>query len=259
MKTILSVLAICTVICLASSCSKNDNHGLQNPVSACDTPSVYNPFTSSSGANVEWHKVTGAVSYTLQYRLAGSNVWDSVSVPQPQDSVIIYPLSGLGSNTNYQWRVRTICASGGSTYTSIYYFTTANYIYATYQGVAHTFFYTSELYDYNYGVGNANNYTVLRGFTDSTGADNITLFQLGIGSSTASFACDPSQVNNVLTLVIGSNSYTNTINSSGSETRTIVNSKSCTMTFNATVYNTQNPSDSIVITNGSYSGACLIQ
>ena len=249
MRALSFTLLFFIAVCLISSCSKsNTNHGSPGPGSGCDTPIVEYVFVSSNMATLPWQPMSGIISWKIEYGKVGTNVWDTSLVPGA-DTLVFLPLD---SNTTYQWRIQSICASGSSPFTVWHTFKTTSPMYTTYRGAVHVFNGTLEL------IGSSqSNYTFLQGNPQDT--TSITLFQVGIGSATASFACDPTQVNNILTLTIGASRYQNTTYSSGSEVRTIINSNTCIVTFNCTVYNEINPSDSIVITNGSYSGACFIQ
>lgn len=67
-------------------------------------------------ATLQWSPVSGAMSYTLQYKPSSSSTWTTVLVGLNTT----YNLTGLTSNTQYQWQVKTDC----SNYTAPVSFTT---------------------------------------------------------------------------------------------------------------------------------------
>ena len=93
------------------------------------SPQVCNPpsgLTASSitstGATVNWTAVTGAVSYTVDYKANTSSTWINAATATTATSVAI---SGLTASTLYDWRVLTNCSSGSSTYSTSQFTTTA--------------------------------------------------------------------------------------------------------------------------------------
>jgi len=86
----------------------------------CSTPSGLNATSiTTSSANLSWTAVTGATSYTIQYRIIGSSTWTTTTSGTNSTS-----LPGLAAATNYEFEVQTICASGSSSFSSSYNFTT---------------------------------------------------------------------------------------------------------------------------------------
>ncbi|MEP2770520.1 MAG: fibronectin type III domain-containing protein [Fulvivirga sp.] len=86
--------------------------------STCDAPT--NPSSNSTGSgstinevDLSWDAMAGAVYYNLAYRAqgAGSFTYKTVSTNS-------HTLSGLPASTNYEWKVRTICASDWSVVSS---------------------------------------------------------------------------------------------------------------------------------------------
>lgn len=71
-------------------------------------------------ATVAWTAVSGAVSYNVEYKLSTTSTWHSAAIGSTELSVMI---GGLAPNTTYDWRVRTNCTSGASSY-SVTQFTT---------------------------------------------------------------------------------------------------------------------------------------
>ena len=86
----------------------------------CGTPSGLNASgITTSGATLGWSAVSGATSYNLQHKLGSSSTWTTVSV-----ATTSYALSGLASNTIYNYQVQAVCNSGSSAYSAASSFTT---------------------------------------------------------------------------------------------------------------------------------------
>ncbi len=70
-----------------------------------ETPTVSD--TTHESAVITWPAADSATSYTLQYRVASTTVWTTISnVTSP------YTLTNLSDNTSYVVRVRAICPNG---------------------------------------------------------------------------------------------------------------------------------------------------
>lgn len=74
---------------------------------------------TTTTATLTWDTVPGAVSYVVQYRVAGSGSW----IPGTS-SINSYNAVGLTPGTNYEWQVQTVCSGGSSIYTVSSFFTT---------------------------------------------------------------------------------------------------------------------------------------
>ena len=86
----------------------------------CSAPtSLTNAGIGSTTATVSWAAVTGATSYTLQYKKSTSSTWTSIST-----TTTTYNLTGLANSTTYNWQVRTNCTNVSSAYTAGTNFTT---------------------------------------------------------------------------------------------------------------------------------------
>jgi len=70
---------------------------------------------TTSSATISWVAVSGAASYSVDYKTNASATWINAATATTSTSV---NLSGLTAATLYDWRVRTNCASGSSSYTS---------------------------------------------------------------------------------------------------------------------------------------------
>ena len=80
----------------------------------CGTPTGLNASSiTSSSATLNWSTVNGAVSYNVQYRVVGNSNW----VPS-STSTSVLPIFGLTANTNYEFKVQTICSSGSSSFSA---------------------------------------------------------------------------------------------------------------------------------------------
>lgn len=89
-------------------------------VTGCAVPSgLTTSNITTSSVTISWGAVSGAVSYTVQWRVAGTSTWSSGSTTSVTNT-----LSGLSAGTAYEWRVSTVCASSSSEYSSVATFTT---------------------------------------------------------------------------------------------------------------------------------------
>jgi len=96
----------------------------------CNAPSgLTSSAVTSTGATVSWTAVSGASSYDVDYKPNSSSTWTNAVTGTTSTSA---NLSGLTSATLYDWRVRTTCPSGNSTYT------TAQFTTLTVSGCANT-------------------------------------------------------------------------------------------------------------------------
>lgn len=81
----------------------------------CGTPGGLSASgISSSSATVSWAAVSGAVSYTVEYKPSTSSTWTVFG----NVTTTAANLSGLTASTTYDWRVKTNCSSDGSGYAS---------------------------------------------------------------------------------------------------------------------------------------------
>lgn len=76
---------------------------------------------TSSSADLSWNTASGAVKYSLQYKVQGAGSWTTVSNLGTNS----YQLTGLSDTTRYEFQVRSQCNGGvNSSYSSSAYFTT---------------------------------------------------------------------------------------------------------------------------------------
>jgi hypothetical protein len=74
---------------------------------------------NSKNASLTWNAVSGATSYVLQYRKAGTTTWKSRTVAAPT-----VQLKNLSPGVTYEVQVATTCANGTSDFSPIITFTT---------------------------------------------------------------------------------------------------------------------------------------
>ncbi len=88
----------------------------------CDAPTTSSATVqSATSATVSWPAAAQATSYLVQYRASGTTAWTNNTTAQTQVS-----LTNLSAATTYQYRIRTVCSSGNSTFTAISAFTTSS-------------------------------------------------------------------------------------------------------------------------------------
>lgn len=76
------------------------------------TPFINSIAISASSATVRWPRLANAQSYQVQYRLANSSEYMTVTVEQTASLIQTATLAGLSSSTGYAVRVRALCADG---------------------------------------------------------------------------------------------------------------------------------------------------
>lgn len=90
--------------------------------SLCETPTSLK-VTSITGKNavLGWTAMVNALSYNIRYRKVGTTKW--ISTTSISNSK---PISGLKSNTTYEFQVQTVCTSGSSSFSSSMIFKATN-------------------------------------------------------------------------------------------------------------------------------------
>jgi bacillolysin len=87
----------------------------------CNTPTgLLTQQVSPSNAKLTWSAVSGALSYNLQYKTSAATTWTTVTGITSNT----HTLNSLVSNTIYNYKVQTVCASGSGAYSSAASFTT---------------------------------------------------------------------------------------------------------------------------------------
>ena len=88
----------------------------------CNAPASQSAGTvTSNSAAISWSAVSGAASYTLQYKTSAATTWNMASATITGTS---YTLTGLAASTTYDYRVATNCSGSTSAYTTASSFTT---------------------------------------------------------------------------------------------------------------------------------------
>jgi len=90
---------------------------------AADCPRPNPPVVNQLGnqkITIEWNSVSVALGYIFQIRLKGMDNW-LITFPTTRNKLRI-----SGPSTTYEYRVKTVCATGESTYTDIFEFTIQN-------------------------------------------------------------------------------------------------------------------------------------
>lgn len=94
--------------------------GIPVPV-LCGVPaSLASSAITTTGAVVSWGAVSGATSYTLQYKLSTATTWTTVSGL----TSTTYNLTGLASLATYNYQVNATCPAGTGNYSAASSFTT---------------------------------------------------------------------------------------------------------------------------------------
>ncbi len=86
----------------------------------CDMPPGITSDATANSATVSWTAVSGATSYTLQWKPSLTATWMTVAGITETDHVV----DGLLAAVTYSYRVRTECAGGSSAYSPVQDFTT---------------------------------------------------------------------------------------------------------------------------------------
>ena len=75
---------------------------------------------TQTSATISWPAVAGAVSYDVDYKITGTG-WTNLATAT---TAVSFNLTGLVPSSNYEWKVRTNCSSGSSSYRLAYFNTT---------------------------------------------------------------------------------------------------------------------------------------
>ena len=89
----------------------------------CDAPTGLTASSiTQTTATVSWNAVSGATSYDVDYKPTSSGTWTNAAT---DTTAISIDLTSLTAGTTYDWRVRTNCSSGASSYVSAQFTTSA--------------------------------------------------------------------------------------------------------------------------------------
>jgi hypothetical protein len=119
--------------------------------SGCGTPvSLASSSITTTSAAVSWGTVSGANNYDVDYKADASSTWINAATAT---TALTVNLSSLTSSTLYDWRVRSNCSSGSSTYaTSQFTTATSSSCNSTYDGTTHNSFATAVAIPFNTNV-----------------------------------------------------------------------------------------------------------
>jgi len=100
--------------CLLTACNPPP------PPSPCNNPTglTISEITSTT-AKASWQPVSGIINYAIEYKANSSSTWN-----QANTTALNYIFQGLAASTIYNVRIKSICATSQSNYSSIVNFTT---------------------------------------------------------------------------------------------------------------------------------------
>ncbi len=108
------------VNCANASTSTSVSTSFTTPtVVECARPSISSIALTSNTATIRWGRIPGATSYVLQYRVEPGLDFINVNVPQTDNNVVAYTLSGLNASTLYAVRVIAVCGEGNESAPSV--------------------------------------------------------------------------------------------------------------------------------------------
>jgi plastocyanin len=157
-------LLMCGMFFFFSACSDDDN-----PTPTCSTPTGLASTPADNSAAVSWTTVSGASSYTVEYKLSTASSYTPISPAPTTNSASI---TGLAASSTYDWRVRANCATGGSSANATGQFTTltplcnaptglsSSAITSTEATISWTAVTGAATYDVEYKLSTAGTYTV---------------------------------------------------------------------------------------------------
>lgn len=90
---------------------------------SCNAPSGLSATSiTQTSATLNWGAVSGAVTYTVDWKKTSDASWTTVT----GITGTTYNLNGLVAGTQYDFRVKTVCADGSSSYSATSQFTTTS-------------------------------------------------------------------------------------------------------------------------------------
>ena len=89
----------------------NTNFTISQPALCGDVTGLNTSSITDNSARISWRKVNSVLSYALQYKLNSDTGWTTFNNTQTQTDTTAV-LTGLISNTSYNWRVRSTCTEG---------------------------------------------------------------------------------------------------------------------------------------------------
>ncbi len=112
---------------------------------------------TASGATLNWSAASGAVNYTVEYKLSSASTW---IVAASATTALSVNLTGLAASSVYDWRVKTNCSSATSGYAQSQFTTTSATACNTPTGLSTTAITTTSATANWVAVSGALNYTV---------------------------------------------------------------------------------------------------
>ena len=101
--------------CLVASFRSTTDGGGGGGTQSCDAPSGLSTLNlTSTSATASWNAVTGASSYEVDYRATSWSYWINIASGLTSTS---WGLAAMTPGISYEWRVRTNCSFGTSSYT----------------------------------------------------------------------------------------------------------------------------------------------
>lgn len=89
----------------------------------CNAPTgLTSSSITASTATVSWSAVSGASNYTVEYKLNSASTWTTAAASTTSLSI---NLTGLTANSLYDWRVRSNCSGGSSSFAQAQFTTAA--------------------------------------------------------------------------------------------------------------------------------------
>ena len=96
------------------------NGTVTSSAGGCGTPSGLSATAiTTTSTTLNWAAVTGATSYTIQYRVSGTITWSTTT-----SATTSVAISGLTPGTIYEYQVQAVCSSGSGSFSASSYFTT---------------------------------------------------------------------------------------------------------------------------------------
>jgi Zn-dependent metalloprotease len=131
--------------------------GVGAAASVCSRPTgLAASSISGTSATVSWVNGTGAIKYSLRYKVSTASTWTSVNNIASNS----YNLTGLSANTTYSCKVQSVCAGNvRSGFTAVKSFTTAGGDYcSTFGNTGYEYINTVKLGTLNNTSGSNNGY-----------------------------------------------------------------------------------------------------
>lgn len=109
--------------CSSGSSSYTQSQFSTQALTSCNVPSGVSTINiTSSSATATWNSVSGANSYSVDYKASSSGTWINIASGTTSTS---WGLAGMSPSTSYDWRVRANCSSGASNYAQTQFSTQA--------------------------------------------------------------------------------------------------------------------------------------